>query len=210
MRANDLTGQVFGRLTVVGVAGKNKKQNLLWRCSCICGGEAVATAYDLRAGKVKSCKCLTKEGSRVTHGMGRGGKKRSKEYAIWAAMLQRCRNPNDKNYKNYGARGIAVCPEWYQFENFYADMGAKPTKHSLDRIDNDKGYCRTNCEWRSSEAQSRNRRTNVWVSVNGKQMILADALLALNISIGHLHYYIKSRHTTHQGAIDAWLTRKKI
>lgn len=210
MKANDLVGQVFTRLTVTGIAGKNKKQNILWRCSCVCGGEAIATAYDLRAGKVKSCKCLTREGLRTTHGMGKSGSKRSKEYSIWASMLQRCYNRNAKAYKNYGGRGITVCHEWHEFERFYNDMGDKPDKKSLDRIDNDKCYCKTNCEWRTVEEQASNKRNNVLVVINGERIILAGALALFGKSTGHLHYYMKSRNLTHQEVINLWLEQRKV
>ena len=209
MKANDLVGQVFSRLTVVEIAGRNKKQNLLWRCCCTCGGEAVAPAYDLRAGKVKSCGCLAKEGLSIKHGMARGGAKRSKEYSIWAAIHQRCYNPKDNNYKHYGGRGITVCPEWQDFESFYADMGDKPPGKSIDRINNDEGYNKSNCEWRDLKAQSRNRRDNVWVIVDGERMVVTDALSVLGIRLGHLHYYMKTRNLTHQGAVDLWQERKK-
>lgn len=84
----------------------------------------------------------------------------SKIYRTWIAMLSRCRNPNDNNYKNYGARGIRVCDDWYCFENFYSDMGDHPFYEAqLDRIDNEKGYCKENCQWVTPKENSRNRRT---------------------------------------------------
>ena len=209
MKANDLVGQVFSRLTVVEIAGRSKKQNLLWRCCCTCGGEAVAHAYDLRVGRVKSCGCLVKEGVARKHGMARAGAERSKEYSIWGVMRQRCYNPKDKNYKNYGGRGITVCPEWQDFERFYADMGDKPPGKSLDRINNDEGYNKSNCEWHDYKTQSRNRRDNVWVILDGERMVVADALSVLGVSIGHLHYYMKTRNLTHQGAVDLWQERKR-
>ncbi len=83
----------------------------------------------------------------------------TKEYRTWIAMLSRCRNPNDNNYKNYGGRGISVCKEWYTFENFYADMGNLPFYEAqIDRIDNEGDYCPENCQWVSAKQNSRNRR----------------------------------------------------
>lgn len=93
----------------------------------------------------------------VTHKMSY-----SKVYRTWIAMLSRCRNPNEANYVNYGGRGIHVCDEWYQFENFYKDMGDLPFYDAqLDRIDNEKGYSQGNCRWVSAKENSRNRRTTV-------------------------------------------------
>jgi len=84
----------------------------------------------------------------------------SKIYRTWIAMLSRCRNPNDNNYKHYGARGIQVCERWYTFENFYEDMGDHPFYWAqIDRIDNEKGYSPDNCRWISAKENSRNRRT---------------------------------------------------
>ena len=205
MKPNDLIGQVFNRLTVVEIARKDKRKNILWRCICECGGETVAYAYDLKTGKVKSCKCLSREGQNKTH----GGSK-TKEFNIWSSMRQRCKNPNDRNFKSYGGRGIKVCPEWDEFENFYADMGPKPPGKTLDRIDNNAGYSKENCEWRTVAEQCRNKRGNVWVTVNGERMILVDALKSLGTNIGAIHYYIKSRNLTHQEALDLWLARKKV
>lgn len=88
------------------------------------------------------------------------GKRGEPEWQIWSQMKQRCSNPNNKQYKNYGARGITVCDRWKDsFANFYEDMGKRPDNHSIDRIDNDKGYSPDNCKWIPNEEQSKNRRT---------------------------------------------------
>ena len=82
------------------------------------------------------------------------------EYKAWAAMIQRCTNPNDNRYVSHGTRGIVFCEEWKSFEKFYEDMGNRPTeKHSLDRKDNDKGYCKENCRWATQSEQNFNKRT---------------------------------------------------
>lgn len=209
MKRNDLTGQRFHRLVVTGVHALCAKKNVLWACMCDCGKFAKAYAYDLRAGKVKSCGCLSKEHRPRTHGMAGAGRRRSATYNLWASMLQRCTNPNDRNYRSYGARGITVCERWHKFENFYADMGQKPEGMSLDRIDNDGGYNKDNCRWASLHTQSRNKRSNIFVSVQGRRMVLADALVLLNSSIGRMHYWMRKLSTDHQGVIDSWLKQKK-
>lgn len=83
----------------------------------------------------------------------------SVEYQTWADMKVRCLNPNNKRYADYGGRGITVCKRWLSFENFLADMGTRPSnQHSLDRIDNDKGYFKENCRWATRQEQNGNRR----------------------------------------------------
>lgn len=80
-------------------------------------------------------------------------------YNTWVLLKQRCQNPNSLAYKHYGGRGISICESWKQFKNFAEDMGMKPSsKHSLERIDNDGGYCPTNCKWATVEEQRLNRR----------------------------------------------------
>ena len=103
-------------------------------------------------------------------------RKNRTEYRTWKAMLRRCYNPKMKRFKDYGGRGIAVCRRWkISFENFLKDMGKKPTpRHSLDRKNNDKNYCPSNCQWSTSDKQTRNRRTNVFIEYNGKRMCIAD------------------------------------
>jgi len=91
----------------------------------------------------------------------RHGMEGSKEYAIWIGMKQRCFNRNISYYKYYGGRGISVCAEWLKFENFYKDMGKRPAEHSLDRVDNNKGYSKENCRWATRKEQMRNKRDNV-------------------------------------------------
>lgn len=97
------------------------------------------------------------------------------EYAIWEAMLQRCRNKKCKVYANYGGRGINVCEQWWKFENFYADMGPRPSaKHSIERNDNDGPYDPGNCTWATRDKQNRNNRHNRWHTMDGKTMVIAD------------------------------------
>jgi hypothetical protein len=87
------------------------------------------------------------------------GRRFTSEYGIWSSMKDRCRNPNNKEFKNYGARGIQVCERWMTFANFLADIGHKPSpKHSIERINNDKGYEPGNCKWATMSDQVRNRR----------------------------------------------------
>lgn len=92
--------------------------------------------------------------NRIKHGM-----RNTSEYRSWADMLQRCSNPKSNRYKDYGGRGISVCDSWLTFENFYADMGDKPSKsYSIDRIDNEGDYTPKNCKWSNPTEQVLNQR----------------------------------------------------
>jgi len=161
----NIEGQSFSRLTVLSRADNRGGQSM-WNCLCECGNTKVVESYGLRKGKTRSCGCLSREvavKSNTTHGMCG-----TSIYGTWASMLERCSNTSAKAYKNYGGRGISVCPEWYEFELFYADMGDRPTpKHQIDRIDNNAGYSKENCHWATSIENLRNQRKSKWWWVDG-------------------------------------------
>lgn len=157
MRLIDLTGQTFGKLTVVGRA-ESQKAEARWHCTCICGGSTTTTGSNLRRGRTTSCGCAVAEfnrRTRTTHG-GRG----TPEYEIWCSMIKRCENPNHHAYARYGGRGIAVCPQWRaDFAAFLRDVGHRPSPElSLDRIDNDGDYEPGNVRWATAQQQAANRR----------------------------------------------------
>ena len=164
----NLIGQQFGRLTVVAYAGRNKQGSSTWDCLCQCGGSTKTTTRCLRSGDSRSCGCLRKEKVsrlKVSHGMSR-----SPEYYAYIHMIDRCTNPNNKSYHNYGGRGVTVCDKWLaSFASFYADMGDRPKGGSLERINVNQGYCPSNCKWAEDWGeQARNKRRSVLVTHNGE------------------------------------------
>jgi len=107
----------------------------------------------------------------------------SVEFQAWKAAKRRCENPKDAVYKEYGGRGIFMSPEWSNsYETFYADMGPRPDKHSLDRIDNEKGYSKENCRWATVFVQNRNRRNNILHEFRGEMITKAEIARVLGLS----------------------------
>lgn len=176
MTYKNITGQQFARLTAVAYAGSNSRGDALWRCRCVCAKELVVRGSNLRAGTSKSCGCLLKEVAaaqvaalNTTHGM-----RHSRTYTTWHSLRTRCNNPKNAAFANYGGRGITVCARWSKFENFLADMGERPEGLSLERRDNDLGYSPDNCYWATRKEQAVNRRTSVFVEINGVTRCFAE------------------------------------
>jgi hypothetical protein len=164
---------VVGRLTVVAFHDRHN-QRRRWRCRCECGAETVVASNLLVAGHTRSCGCLQRDtigAQRRTHGQSG-----SREHRIWKGMLQRCRDTNATNYRNYGAKGITVCDRWAgSFESFLADVGPQPSPaHSLDRIDRARGYEPDNVRWATKTQQSRNQSNNHVIEHGGVSCTIAE------------------------------------
>ena len=167
---NNLRGRVFGSLTAMFWIRKASSGTWIWLCRCFCGRHSSVRASNLISSHTRSCGCLKVE-STTTHGM-RG----SPEYSAWRAMIQRCRNGNHPEFENYGARGITVCDKWADsFEAFLSDMGVRPSsRHSIDRVNNEKGYSPENCRWATGSQQMRNTRGNHWIEIDGQRKLITD------------------------------------
>jgi len=177
--AANLIGETFGRLTVVSRETSTSAGKARWRCQCECGGETIVGTHTLRSGASRSCGCLQTQiirDLRTKHGGSAGGE-RTKEYRAWLQVRRRCLSPNSAAFKNYGAKGISIDPEWAaNFDAFLAHIGQAPSdKHTVDRIDNARGYEPGNVRWATSSAQNRNKRKNIYVRLNGVQMLLVEA-----------------------------------
>ena len=160
----DLTGQKFGKLTVI-TRDFSHKRRAYWICKCDCGNTTIVPSCDLRNGHTQSCGCKKFESHNSKHGM-----KHTRIYEIWCGIRRRCNDPKDKAYKRYGAKGITVCQEWDEFLTFYhwATKNGYTDELTIDRIDNNKGYSPDNCRWATHTEQNRNRSNTVMVKNGDK------------------------------------------
>lgn len=190
MKAVDIVGNVYGRLTVIGRDDvKNSDGSYRWRCRCTCGTIKTFAKANLDGKNRRpttSCGCAAVEYSIAitTHGLTG-----SQEYSNWLAMMKRCNNENAACYSSYGGRGIKVCPEWKDFETFLRDVGPRPSAdHSLGRIDNDGDYEPSNVEWQTSFQQSRNTSRNVFMKIGNNALCMKDWATLLSINYDTLKH----------------------
>ncbi len=162
-----LIGRQFGKLKVIADAEPCRTSGgvsvLRVQCLCKCGSLKIVRCGDLRHGDTKSCGCSAHP---IIHGHARRNKPH-RMYKVWFQMVSRCENHKHKEWKNYGGREIRVCKEWLQFSEFLKDMGYPPKGRSIERRDNDRGYCPENCYWATPMQQANNRRTNRIFTVLG-------------------------------------------
>lgn len=174
---HDLTGQTFGRLTVIAPHDCGERK-IRYICQCSCGGIKIARADALTSGATKSCGCLKKEQDRANltanHFHKQSG---TRLYTIWQGMKSRCNNKHDARYHRYGGRGITICDEWAKdFSAFYdwAINNGYSDNLTIDRIDNDGNYEPINCQWSTAKDQCNNRETNINITIGNSTRTLQE------------------------------------
>lgn len=162
---------------------------IYYPCLCDCGVIKEVRVYSLIDGKSRSCGCLSKEITakrELIH-----GNSAKPEYLIWIKIKHRCNNPKDRQYPNYGGRGILLCKKWLDFEEFSKDMGPRPgPKHTIDRINNNGNYEPGNCRWATKKEQNNNKRNNVLVEIGSEIKTIAGWAAASGLR----HSTILERH----------------
>lgn len=199
MSKNNNAGDLFGKLTLIYTYKKNSRT--WWSCRCECGNDVNTDLSRLRSGVTSQCRpCGVKSSAktRTRHGMTK-----TKEHRAWTALKDRCTNKKSKSHKWYVDRGISFCDRWLSFECFFEDMGLAPTKgHSIDRIDNDKGYSKENCRWATKDEQMNNMSTNRVIEYRGESKTLASWCKLLDVSYTMVKCRIYSKLYTIEQAFE--------
>lgn len=196
MPTKDLTGKRIDRLVVLCCVDQ---VDLEWSCRCDCGSIVVRVYKTLISKrKNKSCGCRKKELCQISstkHHMAS-----SSMYPVWNMMKQRCSNPNNPDFHNYGGRGIAVCERWQSFENFYADMGPCPGPgFSLDRFPDQNGnYEPGNCRWADTRQQQQNKRSNRNIEHNGQTRCLTEWARIFRLDVKLIHSRLTAGYSFQQ------------
>lgn len=217
----NLTGQRFGRLTVIDYIPEDQRQSkqYAWLCRCDCGNETKGCAYKLKNGLQQSCGCLKEE---MKHHIGEVTRKykhsNKRLYGVYKMMHNRCEDHKHREWMNYGGRGIKVCSEWSGDNGYDAfaewavstgyDDKAGRGEITLDRIDTDGDYAPDNCRWVSNERQQNNRRNNVVLEYNGEKHSMKDWSRILNIPYSFLDYHCRKKNETVEQSIIAYGKRR--
>lgn len=200
----ELTGAVFSKLTVVELLGKRpSKHGTYWACICECGTLTHVTRACLMRGTTTSCGCEHKRVARENR--TKHGRSRSNEYRIWAGIKTRCFNVNAHDYSRYGGRGITMCNRWADsFENFFNDMGERPSlKHSVERLNNEKGYNPNNCIWATKKVQANNTSMVVFIEHNGERLSMKQLCEKLKLDYKNFKNLYRERRLPLEQAISS-------
>lgn len=200
----NLVGKKYGRLTVLKYSHKNAHREPHWLCSCECGNTKTVMGANLKNGNTQSCGCYQREQAKKCHSTH--GMRYTKLHGVWSGMIERCENPNHKDYANYGGRGIAVCKEWRAdflcFQKWAVDNGySNGANLTLDRIYCDGNYCPDNCRFATPNEQARNKRNNKYYFLNGEKMILGDVAKKYGTTYRKLDYRLRVKGMTIQEAL---------
>ena len=202
-----MQGKRFGALAVLRRAPRTHRL-ATWVCRCDCGIECIKRGDRLRQGRVKSC---GQAGCSWWNFLPPGAvKAHPREYRSWAAMLRRCEGLNEKDRRNYLDRGVKVCERWEKFENFFEDMGKRPTQqHTIDRYPNNAGnYEPGNCRWATKKQQAQNMRTNIFVVYNGERILFMELVDQLKLDRSVVYGRLKNGWTLEE-ALGIPLNKRK-
>lgn len=180
-KLRDLTGQRFGRLTVIERT-ENKGKYVMWRCRCDCGKEITTRGYNLTSGGSQSCGCYNKERSSAYH--TKHGESGTRLHLEWRKMKHRCSNSNNDRWEDYGGRGITVCPEWQNSYEAFRDWSLANGYRAdltIDRIDVNGNYEPSNCRWITNQKQQNNRRDNHYITYKGETHTITEWARLYNI-----------------------------
>lgn len=182
MKLIDLTNQKFGKLLVLEKA-ITQNEKVMWKCLCDCGNIVFVKGVNLKNNRTKSCGCIKMEV--LLKRNTKHNQRHTKLYEVWKTMKQRCYNPNNKGYKNYGGRGISICDEWKNdFMSFYNWSIENNYKEglSIDRINVNGNYEPSNCRWTTRVVQQNNTRVNKYFTINNETKSLADWCRIYNVN----------------------------
>lgn len=213
----DLTGQRFGRLTVVRYLNKDERKTKTynWLCKCDCGNYVHAHISKLKSGYAKSCGCIVKEHIGNVNRKYKNIDKRL--YSVYKMMILRCYDENEKKYNDYGGRGIVVCEEWlgnlgfdvfseWAYANGY-DKTAERGQCTIDRIDVNGNYEPSNCRWTTNKKQQNNRRNCVYIEHNGYIKTIAEWAEYFGVNYQKAYWHLKIKKRSVQEFIDKFLYR---
>ena len=193
MKFVDLTGQRFGRLTVIKRVENNGKK-VMWLCRCDCGNETTVFSGYLRNGDTKSCGCLSNDKLRERR-FKHGESRKTRLYNIWLHIKHRTSGKaNEKRTKKYyTSKNIKMCEEWSDFRNFrdWAHANGYDDALTIDRIDGNKGYSPENCRWVDWKTQTRNKSNNINITINGETKCLKDWCTELGLNYRSICQRIK-------------------
>lgn len=201
----ELTGKRFGKLVVIREIGLNKWQSVEWLCKCDCGNYHITQSKYLVNGDTVSCGCkktkvLYEQSQRLkTHGMTN-----EPLYIVWQGMKGRCNNKKSSSYKDYGGRGIRICPEWNEFINFYnwAIKNGYKNGLTIDRINIDGNYEPSNCRWVNRLTQGNNTRRNHYLTYNGETKTMSEWARIKNLDYSTLRSRINEYNWSVEKALE--------
>jgi hypothetical protein len=185
----------FGMLTVIEFLHRSKFHDAVYKCKCDCGNEVNVLSGNLKKGNSTSCGCkrLKTCSIRMSKLNLKHGETKTKLWRTWKGIIERTTSKNSSHYFRYGGKGIGIYKEWLDYKKFAEYIGQPPSdKHTIDRIDNSKGYEPGNVRWATAKEQAANRCTNVFVIINNKKMISSEAAKILNVSQSTIGRWIKS------------------